>query len=297
MTSAEQILNDFSLVLIYNIYAQLVIVSLNRPRKRNAINSKMWREIGDAFCCLSALGGKDDCRCILLVGKGKSFCSGIDISDPNFGFMDLGNDGDDDNKIDTARKYLSFRPKILEMQSCLTAVEECSVPVIAAIHGSCIGGGIDLACCADIRICSPTTKFSIREARLGLAADVGTLQRLPKIVGHTSRVRELCYTGDDFDGMEAERIGFVSRNSTSWNDLMRLGLEICEGITRNSPVAVQGTKLSLNYSRDHSVKEGLEHIAMHNSAALMTDDLSASFLASASKTKPQFSSILPHAKL
>jgi enoyl-CoA hydratase/carnithine racemase len=255
----------------------------------------MWREVGDAFHLLGSIG--DECRCILLLGNGKSFCAGIDIADPNFGLMEMGEDDENDDTPDTARKFISFRSKVLEMQSCLSALEECAVPVVAAIHGSCIGGGIDLITCADIRICSPTAKFSIREARLGLAADVGTLQRLPKIVGHTSRVRELCYTGEDFDGIEAERIGLVSKLSKSQDDLIAVGLEICKNIVRNGPVAVQGTKVSLNFSRDHSVREGLEHVAMYNSAALMTSDLSASFIASTSGTTPEFSNMLPHARL
>lgn len=271
----------------------------------------MWREIGDAFRSLGTFNKDYDCRCILLHGVGKNFCSGIDITDPNFGFMDMGSNNDDNDiinqpKIDVARKYISFRAKILEMQQCLTAIEECSIPVVVAIHGSCIGGGVDLICCADIRICTPDTKFSVREAKLGLAADVGTLQRLPKIVGHSSRVRELCYTGEDFDGVEAARIGLVSRLSSSLSlsssssdldDIIVLGFEICEKIARNSPVAVFGSKLSLNYSRDHNVKEGLSHVAMHNAAALMTDDLSESFMASTNRSKPEFSAMLPNAKL
>ena len=253
----------------------------------------MWREIGKAFRLLGTLG--DDTRCILLIGNGKSFCAGIDVTDPSFGLMNTLDD--DDESMDVARRCLSFRPKILEMQNCLSAIEECPIPVVAAIHGSCIGGGIDLICCADIRICTPTTTFSVREAKLGLAADVGTLQRLPKIIGNTSIVRELCFTGKNFDGVEAERIGLVSRSTTSQNDLIASGLDICKCIAGNSPVAVTGTKLSLNYSRDHSVKDGLEHIALHNAAALMTNDLSAAFVASSTKSDAEFDSLLPHAKL
>lgn len=249
------------------------------------IISQMWREIGDAFRTLGS--ESNECRCILLVGEGKSFCSGIDIADESFGFMDA-NDSNE-NESDVARKYLSFRSKILEMQACLTAIEECPVPVVAAIHGACIGGGIDLSCCADVRICSPTANFSVREARLGLAADVGTLQRLPKQCGHNSRVKELCLSGEDFGAMEASRIGFVSRVE---EDVFGAAMEVCERIALNSPVAVQGTKFSLNYSRDHSVKEGLEHIAMHNSAALMTDDLMASVMATG-----KFKHMLPQARL
>lgn len=145
---------------------------------------QMWKEIGQAFCQLGAIG--DACRCILLRGNGKGFCGGIDMTDEKFFSGILS--GDDDNS-DLARKSLAFRPQILEMQAAFSAVEECHVPVVAAIHGACVGAGIDLVCCADVRVCSPNAKFSVREVRLGLAADVGTLQRLPKLVGHSSRVR------------------------------------------------------------------------------------------------------------
>lgn len=156
----------------------------------------MCKEIGQAFRQIGTMG--DDCRCILLMGKGKGFCSGIDITDEKF-FSGL-TFGDDDSEKDTpdpARKSLAFRSQILEMQAAFTAVEECPVPVAVAIHGACVGAGVDLVCCADVRLCSPSAKFSVREVRLGLAADVGTLQRLPKLVGFSSRVRELCLTGGE----------------------------------------------------------------------------------------------------
>ena len=245
----------------------VVLVALNRPEKRNAINAKMWKEIGEAFTSLGTLG--DGCRCILLMGSGTGFSGGIDISDPTF-FQP-------DHVQDTARRGVAFRPQIIEMQRCFTAIETCPVPVVAAIHGPCIGAGIDLACCVDVRLCTPTTLFSIREVRLGLAADVGTLQRLPKIVGHGSRVRELCLTGEDFAAHEALRIGFVSRVSTDEDDLIRDATSLCKQIALCSPVAVMGTKLSLNYSRDHTVSEGLDHVASHNALALMTEDMAASF--------------------
>ena len=155
----------------------------------------MWKEIGALFRQIGTIG--DGCRCVLLIGNGQGFCGGIDISDRQFFSGIESNIGDDQVSIDVARRSLAFRSQILEMQSAFTAMEECPVPVVAAIHGACIGAGIDLACCADVRVCSPDAKFSVREVRLGLAADVGTLQRLPKIVGFGSRVRELCLSGGE----------------------------------------------------------------------------------------------------
>ena len=180
------------------------------------------------------------------------------------------------------------------MQKCFTAVEECPIPVIAAIQGSCIGAGVDLASVCDIRICSNTARFSVREVRIGLAADVGTLQRFPKITGNDSRVRELCLTGEVFSAQEALRIGFVSRIS---DKLMSDALDLAKMIAANSPVAVVGTKRSLVYSRDHTVADGLLHVATHNTSALMTDDIPTAITSAMQKTPPKFRELPKFSKL
>mmetsp|Transcript_8807 Transcript_8807/g.21393 ORF Transcript_8807/g.21393 Transcript_8807/m.21393 type:complete len:309 (+) Transcript_8807:219-1145(+) len=275
----------------------VTVVALNRPKKRNAINAQMWKEIGDAFRQLGTTG--DGCRCVLLTGSGKGFCGGIDITDEKF-FSGISGGGDADKhgpSRDMARQSLAFRSQILEMQAAFTAVGECPVPVVAAIHGACVGAGIDLTCCADVRVCSPNAMFSIREVRLGLAADVGTLQRFPKIVGFGSLVRELCLTGDDFNAEDALKIGFVSRISRTNDDLANTANSICQRISRNSPVAATVTKASLNYSRDHTIAEGLEHVALHNSTALMSEDLVKSFLMSRGAADAQFAPLQSHSRL
>lgn len=263
----------------------VVVVSLNRPKKRNAINATMWKEIGAVFSSLGRIG--DDCRCVVIKGEGKAFTAGLDISDSSFllGGSDDGDSAAASDQVDAARKGLSFLPKILEMQRCLTAIEECPVPVIAAIHGNCIGAGVDLATCCDIRLAQVGSTFSVREVQLGLAADVGTLQRLPKIAGNDSRVRELCYTGEMFDHDEALRIGFLSRVC---QDVNTDAMSLASRIASSSPIAVTGTKRSLVYSRDHTVAEGLEHVASHNALALMTSDIPAAFVAASNKQKAQF---------
>ena len=120
----------------------------------------MWKEIGQVFHLIGTTG--DGCRCVLLMGAGKGFCAGIDVSDTDLsGFLTADEDTNKENDI--ARRYLSFRPKILELQRAFTAVEECPLPVVACLHGTCLGAGVDLACCADIRLCSASTTFSIRE--------------------------------------------------------------------------------------------------------------------------------------
>jgi Delta3,5-Delta2,4-dienoyl-CoA isomerase len=261
---------------------RVVIVALDRPRQRNAINTSLWKEIGQVFRTLGTTG--DGCRCIVLTGVGPSFSSGIDIKDPSF----FPQPTTDDQALDVAHRGIAFLPKIKEMQQCFTSVEENPVPVIAALHGSCIGAGVDIASCCDVRLCQSDTQFSIREVKVGLAADVGTLQRFPKIVGNDSRARELCLTGEVFDAQEALRIGFVSSIA---NDVLQTSIKLGTMIASNSPVAVYGTKKSLVYSRDHTVAEGLDHIASHNALALMTEDVPSAFMASAQKTTAEYSDL------
>lgn len=272
---------------------RVVVVELDRVRKRNAISSVMWREIGHVFSILGRTG--DDCRAIILIGAGtKAFTSGIDVTDESFGLAGTAGESSSNSKIDVARRGIRFYPQIIEMQKCFTAVEECPVPVIAAIQGNCIGAGVDLASACDIRLCSTTARFSVREVHIGLAADVGTLQRFPKITGNDSRVRELCLTGEIFSAHEALRIGFVSRISES---LVADALELAKKIAANSPVAVIGTKRSLVYSRDHTVADGLIHVATHNTSALMTDDIPTAMFAAMQKKPAKFQKIPRLSKL
>ena len=276
-------------VLIPSSDPRVVIVAFHRPRKRNAMNASMWREIGQVFRMLGTTG--DGCRCIILTGSEKHFSAGIDVADPSF-FGE--NSEDDGEQQDIAHRGISFLPKIKEMQQCFTAIQDNPVPVIAAIRGSCIGAGIDIASFCDIRLCHSDAKFSIREVKVGLAADVGTLQLFPKIVGNDSRARELCFTGDIFGAQDALQIGFVSRIS---DQVLQDSIQLATKIASSSPVAVYGTKRSLVYSRDHTVAEGMDHIASHNAMALMTEDLPRSFMASAQKTTPEFSNLPPFSKL
>ena len=198
----------------------------------------------------------------------------------------------------TLPKAIAFKPQILEMQDAFTAIERCQVPVVAAVHGCCIGAGMDMICCADVRVASASAIFSVREARVGLAADVGTLQRFPKLVGSGSIVRELCLTGRDFGAKVALELGFVSCLVEDDGDLMRAATDICLDICRNSPVAVACTKASLNYSRDHTVADGLEHVALMNSTALQSEDLAKAFMInSGAAADTQYQPLLAHSRL
>ncbi|KAG7361005.1 enoyl-CoA hydratase [Nitzschia inconspicua] len=275
----------------------ILVVELYNPRKRNAISSKMWREIGHLF---SNIIGQldDDIRVIILKGYGhQAFTAGIDLGDASLfptTTATTTTTKSDEETVDIARRGISFAPQIRDMQQCFTAIEQCAIPVIAAMEGTCIGAGLDLCCACDIRLCAANTRFSVREVQIGLAADIGTLQRLPKITGNDSRVRELCYTGEFFDASDALRIGLVSRIC---ENLMQDALCLAQTIATNSPLAVTGTKRSLVYSRDRTVAEGLDHVAMHNALALMTDDIPEAVSAAKQKSKPQFQRIPKHSRL
>ncbi|XP_058806117.1 delta(3,5)-Delta(2,4)-dienoyl-CoA isomerase, mitochondrial isoform X1 [Phymastichus coffea] len=258
-------------------------VQLNRPEKLNALNDLMWIEIGE---CFNDLSSEADCRVIVLSGSGKSFCSGIDLMDAMKLFQNIA------DETDVARKCKVIGKSIKRYQDSFTAIEKCAKPVIAAIHGACIGGAVDMICSTDIRYCTSDAWFQIKEVDLGMAADVGTLQRLPKIIGSDSLIKELAFTGRKMLAPEALQVGFVSHVANNQESLMKKAFDVAEQIASKSPVAVQGIKLSLNYSRDHTIDEGLNHINMRNQAMLQSEDFISAASALATKSElPVFSKL------
>lgn len=190
--------------------------------------------------------------------------------------------------LDVARVARHHLNHVLEFQSCISAVEKCSKPVVALLHGISFGLAIDLSSAADVRICTTNLRACVKEVDIGLAADIGTLSRLPKIVGSTSWVKEVAYSAREFGAEEALRVGFVSQILADKAAGVKRGLEICSLIAQKSPVAVWGTKALLNYSTDHTVEEGLNYTALWNSAMLQTGDIKAAIMASMQRGKPKF---------
>lgn len=271
----------------------VMLILLNRPRKRNAVHAKLWKEIGSVFRQLPCIASP---RAIVLAGNGKDFCAGIDLLDPSL-MMGAPNTSDGSGNCVARIGLSTILPKVQEMQECFTALEKCPIPVIAAVHGNCIGAGIDLIAAADVRWCAPETVFSVREVVIGLTADVGVLQRLPKIAGgNQSLVRELCLTGRNFDAKEAAALGLVSR-ITSSDNIVQEALQLARRIACLSPVAVQGTKKAILYARDHSVQDGLEQVAYFNSLALQGSDLMTALQAYQNKEAPAFPDLPKHSKL
>lgn len=262
----------------------VVFVKMNRPQKRNAMNSKFWGECKAAF---EALGEDGDVRAIVLMGEGKVFTSGLDLSDIGIDLMGGGGDG-----VDVARQALKIKKHVTRMQDAFNAIEKIPQPVIAAIHGACIGGGIDLIAACDIRLASAETVFSIKEVDIGLAADLGTLQRLPRITGNESLLRELAFTGRNFNCTEGQLIGLFSRVLPSPTETIAAATALAVEIAKKSPVAVAGTKVNLLYSRDHaSVQDGLDHMMTWNMSALQSEDIGRAVQGAITKEVPTYSKL------
>ncbi|AWI54181.1 crotonase/enoyl-CoA hydratase family protein [Aquabacterium olei] len=256
----------------------IATVTLNRPDKANAMNWAMWQDIRSA---MQWVDRTPEARVAIIEGEGRLFTSGIDLS------MMMGLQGQIKDDCD-GRMREKLRQLILELQDTLTSIERCRKPVIAAIHGGCIGGGVDLISCTDMRYCSADAYFTIKEIDIGMVADVGTLQRLPKLIGNQGIVREMAYTGRRVEAAEAREIGLVNRVFDSREALQAGVREVAAQVAAKSPLSIRGTKEMLNYSRDHSVADGLNHIATWNAAMLMSTDLTAAMMAGMAKQTPEF---------
>jgi enoyl-CoA hydratase len=257
---------------------KVATVTLNRPDKANAMNWAMWQDIRSA---MQWADRTPEARVVVLQGEGKHFTSGIDLQ------MMMGLQAQIKDDCD-GRSREKLRQLVLELQDTLSSIERCRKPVLAAIHGGCVGGGVDLISCTDMRYCSADAYFTIKEIDIGMVADVGTLQRLPKLIGHQGIVREMAFTGRKVLADEALRIGLVNQVFDSREALYAGVRELAEMVAAKSPLSIRGTKEMLNYSRDHSVADGLNYIATWNAAMLMSGDLMTAMMANMSKQTPEF---------
>ena len=251
-------------------------VQINRPEKVNAMNAAFWSEIVEIFQWIDET---DAVRVVVLSGAGKHFSAGIDL-------MLLASVANEMGK-DVGRNARLLRRKILRMQASFNAVDRCQKPVLAAIQGYCLGGAIDLIASCDMRYAAEDAQFSIKEIDMGMAADVGTLQRLPRIIGD-GIVRELAYTGRMVAADEARAIGLVNRVFADKQTLLDGVMAIAQDIAAKSPIAIAGTKQMISYMRDHGVDDGLEYVATWNAAMLQSSDLRLAMTAHMTKQKPEF---------
>jgi len=257
-------------------------VEINRPDKLNTINDQLWSEFSQ---CFDELSDTSDCRAIVLSGAGRLFCAGIDLK--SFGKLA----GDLADVDDISRKAKILQKYIKKYQYSFTSMEKCHKPVIGAVHNACIGAAINMISSVDIRYCTKDAYFQVKETALGMTADVGVLQRLPKIIGSQSLVNELCFTARKMHADEAMQNGFVSSVFPDKDSMIKGAIDVAAQIAELSPVAVQGTKKMLLYSRDHAVDDALQAMADWNMYALQSEDFMNAVSAQLTKEKAQFSDL------
>ncbi len=252
-------------------------VFFNRPEKANALDMDAWTEMQTIFETLSQ---SEDVRVIVLAGEGKHFCAGIDLGL----LMSVGQLQD---IACSGKRSEKVRALILKLQQSITAIEKCSKPVLAAIHNGCIGGGVDIATACDMRYCTEDAYFTVKEIDLGMVADIGTLQRLPKIIS-PGMAAEMAYTGRKVFGPEAKSIGLVNQYFDSKETLLEGVMKLASTIAAKSPLSIRGTKEVLHYTRDHSVDDALNYMSTWNAAMLLSEDLTEAFKATMQKRPPKF---------
>lgn len=252
-------------------------VALNRPSKANALTEAAFQELK---AVMEALDADVEVRVILLHGNGSHFCAGIDLE------LLMSIHAKTEDSCD-GRKREKLLRLIQQLQGSIHAVEACRKPVLAAIHGGCIGGGLDLAAACDMRYCTAEAYFTLKEIDLGMVADLGSLQRLPKLIS-PGLVNEMAYTGRKVQAAEAERSGLVNRVFETKDAMMEALGQLAAEIASKSPLSIRGTKQALLHARDHTVAEGMAHIALWNAAMILSEDLAAAGRAAITKAQATF---------
>lgn len=257
-------------------------IQFSRPHEMNSMNKAFWKELP---ALVNQLDESAMARAIVISSTGKHFSAGMDLGV----FMS----GDAVPMTgDPGRMGENLRRVVLQLQASLSSLEQIRIPVLVAIHGGCIGGALDLVCAADCRYATEDAFFTIKETELGMTADVGTLQRFPKLVP-PGIVRELAYTGRKFTAQEAKEMGLVNAVYPDQESLLAGVMDVAKAIAKNSPLAVTGCKEMINYSRDHSVEDSLKYMATWQSGMFRPNDMMKSFAAKAQKSDPVFDEVWP----
>ena len=266
---------------------QIAHIVLSRPEKRNSMTPAFWRELPQIVEDLDA-GAK--ARVIVISSTGPHFCAGLDIS----GLRDNAGGGEGPARPDPAavkreaiRHGASFYDNTRRLQDSLSALENCRLPVLAAIQGGCIGGGVDLTSACDMRYATEDAYFTIFEINIGITADVGTFPRLPKLIPE-GIVRELAYTGRRMPAAEAKEVGLVNRVFPDQDAMLDGVFDIAREIAAKPPLAVYGCKRMINYARDHSTADGLDYIAIWNASFLQPAEMQESMMANRDKRAGEF---------
>jgi enoyl-CoA hydratase len=252
---------------------------LDRPEKRNALSTELWQGLPDA---LDALASDDEVRAIVVAGRGKSFCVGLDLAELG------GGAGGRERPASQAVANLRQLDTTTRFQEAISALASCPLPVIAVVHGHCLGGGIDLITACDIRVAAANATFGVRETRIGIVADVGTLQRLPKVL-NAGHVAELAYTGKDIDAARADKIGLVNDVYADFDAAYAAAHDLANQIAANSPMAVRGTKFILQQGEDLTTEQSLLLNGLYTMVtSLQSNDLREAMKAFMEKRPAQF---------
>ncbi len=264
-------------------HGAVVHVKMNRPEKANGMSPDFWTDLP---LIMAACDVDPTVRAVVISGAGRHFSGG----------MDLATFGDIQTLLthEPGRAAYAMRDMVLSLQKSLSSLEECRVPVICAIHGACLGAGIDLITAGDIRMASADASFGIEEIHVGMAADVGTLQRMPKIMP-AGIVSELAYTGRRFSADEAKSWGLVNSVHENGEATLVASLDLAQEIAEKSPLAIAGIKRAITYARDHSVADSLDQIATWNSGMLRPEELTKAIAAKMSKQQAVFDDLLADA--
>ena len=260
-------------------------IILNRPEKRNSMNWSFWKDLPKL---VEEIDHNALAKCIVISSTGPVFSAGLDLS--LFGdsvFASSKEVQENDKELQKPQLFMHF---LSFLQDSISSLQKSRIPVICAIQGACIGGGVDLVCAADIRLATKDSFFCIKETKIGMVADVGTFPRIVKLMPE-GIVKELAFTGRDFSATEAKEYGFLNNLYDTQEELVEGAFKIANQIAQNSPAAVFGCKKVINYSRDHSDQESLDWISMWNASMLSPSELMEGFKSIQSKTDGNFTDL------
>jgi len=259
----------------------VVTVTMSRGDQLNTMVPEFWDELPALIGEIDAAG---EARVLVLASTGRHFSAGMDLAVFSRGGL----------KPDASESVIrsNMRANVLHLQETFSALEKARLPVLAAIQGGCIGGAVDMVTACDLRYATQDAFFCIQEINIGMTADVGTLQRLPGLIPE-GVCRELAYTGRRMPADEAKAVGLVNEVFADHEALLEGVHAVAQTVASKPPVAIQGTKVSLNYARDHSTADALEHIATWQAGMFQPSDMAEAFAAKAEDRDPEFDDLLP----
>jgi len=257
---------------------------LSRPDELNTMTAAFWRELPEI---VSGISDDASARVVVISSTGKHFSAGMDLSVFSGDHLAAGHPD-----AEPGRRHARLRSNAKVLQWTFTALEQARMPVLAAVQGGVIGGAVDLVTACDLRYATAGAFFCVQEINIGMTADVGTLQRLGRIVGE-GFAREMAYTGRRVPADRAYEVGLVQEVYADRESLLQGVLDTAREIAEKSPLAIWGTKVALNYARDHGVQDSLEQIATWQSGMFQPADMTESFAARAERRPPVFDELLP----